>query len=347
MLADEIARRGHWNIALVYYRRDRVEALDDEQGDAVIRGFLHPLVESLRRDGLLSYFNWIRYSENGFHIRCRFWAPDAATGEALRARVASSFDAFKQGTPEPFRGEATLSNAARALNEKLPGYELRRPGTLEMGPVTEAGEGSVYGTWDCYELSQVAHTHLASLCLEAVALGTPYARNLALAQVVGFDLLDSIASTRRDFSDLAAFVCETWRDFFGISAREDAPEVAHVWGRKASFHRWFDRKNTIGESLRLVPPPLHDRYLALFDWLRSARLDALRSQPQEMFAMQVLALFHQQFNRLGISIKDETAYADLLAQYGARDPEAGPDCSEPRRRVAGWVDYWSRNRVEA
>lgn len=347
MLADEIARRGHWNIALVYYRRDRVEALDDEQGDAVIRGFLHPLVEALRREGLLSYFNWIRYSENGFHIRCRFWASDASIGEALRVRIASSFEAFKQGNPEPFRGEGTLSNAARALNEKLPEYELRRPGMLEMGPVTEAGEGSVYGTWDSYEFSQVAHTRLACLCLESIALGTPYARNLALAQVVGFDLLDSIASTRRDFSDLAAFVCETWRDFFGISAGEDAPEVRHVWGRKASFHQWFDRKNTIAESLRLVPAPLHGRYVALFDWLRSASMDELRSQPSEMFAMQVLALFHQQFNRLGISIKDETAYAHLLAQYGARDAGSVVDCSGSQRRVSDWVDYWSQNRVEA
>ena len=119
-----------------------------------------------------------------------------------------------------------------------------------------------------------------------------------------------------------------------------------MWNRRSAFSQWFDRKTTTVESLKLVPPALHAQYRTLFDWLDARPLGRLQSQPAEVFAMQVLALFHQQFNRLGISINDETAYADLLAQYGTRGTEQ-PDADGARKRVASWVDYWSHNRVEA
>jgi hypothetical protein len=342
----ELAAHGHWTVALAYYRRDDVEALRDVNGDAVIAGFLAPAVEALRAQGLLSDYNWIRYSENGFHIRCRFRAADEATGTAQQAVVAAVFEQLKAQRPELFAGHGELSQIALSLNRKLDGFAVREPGTLELGPVHDANEDCVYDSWEAYRYSMQLQTRLAQLCLDALQLGLPYHRLLALAQVCGYDLLGVLTPSRRRFADIAAFVCATWRDFFGISAAEGEIEVEHIWKRRAAFYRLFDTKNGVAGSLVAVPEALHGSYRALFDWLAAQDRAPLWTQADALFAMQALSLFHQQFNRLGISINDETAYADLLHDYACRDLDAD-DGARIAPQVAALVRYWSANRVEA
>lgn len=341
---NEIGKHGLWTLALCYYHRKDVESIIDAHGNTLITNFLGPLVHTLTRNEVLSHLNWIRYSENGFHLRCRFWAADERQSKRQIDLIQEAFSNFKAEHPSLFEGPPTLSRIAQNLNDKIEGGTLRTPGTLEIGPVTHTDEESVYDSWEAYDFCRQVQSRSSLLCLKAMEAGESYARKLALAQISGFDLLYALSTSWPEFYKYARFISRTWCDFFNLDPTGDYERTNHIWSRRSAFYKLFDSRSSFEQSLVLVPHQLQSDYLNLFDTIDDDTVCLVRNQMVERYAMQVLSLFHQQFNRLGLSINEETAYAQLLSEY-AWHRTANDSSRDEDQTVDDWIKYWNQNHV--
>jgi hypothetical protein len=345
MEKEQLRHKGFWNLALLHYVRKDVADLIDRNGDALIRGFVRPLIEEMHHEGILEDYSWMRYSEGGFHIRCQFRAASAEQGQQQLDLVRSRFELYKIQNRDLFDGVTELSEMALQLNRKSSNSELKCPGTLESGPAYDTGEESVYDHWQACAFSMRMQTRLARLCTKMIAMEQPYSRNLMVAVVCGFRILDALAVTRRGIAKHAGFICETWRTFFGVSAREDDANAAHIWRREQSISQLFDAMRDGEDGFGLIPQQLHREYRETLSLMASGEADALHTERPALSAMQVLSMFHQVFNRLGISIIDETACCDLMRKYASKELRA-EELMEIDDAVSDWLAYWSVNRVQ-
>jgi len=344
MNKEALRRHGFWNLALIHYRRDDVAARIDRNGDAIVRDCLVPLVADMRASRILDDYSWMRYSEGGFHIRCQFRCQSQEQGQKQLDAIRTAFEAYKAEHAAFFSGAGELSAIAAALNKKSGIRDMKSPGTLECGPAYDSGEESVYDTLDAFVASMHVQTRMADFSARVLGDDLGYARNLLVAQICGYRLLCALAPTRPALAAQAGFVAETWRRFFGVDVRLDGPGGEHLWTRREAFWKLFGSIDQGGDAGEPLPPSVRETCRDLFAFLGSLDLSAFAGERPMLAAMQALSLYHQLFNRLGISIVDETIYCDLIRDHACTGMPDDQDVLA-RKNAADWLEYWSVNRV--
>lgn len=343
MQLDTYRSLGFWTLALCYYARHDPTALLDPDGDQLASDFVVPLVQQLRHDGLLKDYSWMRYSEGGFHLRCQFRAQSDSQARQQYACISARFECFKHEQPALFEGDQRLSPMAEDLNQRAGVNQLHPPGTLHAGPVHETGEELVYDHAAGY--LHVVHTQTlwSDLALQALGVTTGYDERLWIGVAAGAALLHQHASCATELAAHALFIAATWRQHFRIVGTATDPQAAAIWGQRARVEAIAAATNAqAGHAATLVPASLSE--LTKSALARGAGgVEALAPERPALRAMQVLALVHQMFNRLGISLIHETAVCDLIHQQALGNTHLEP---EPvRAKVDEWIHYWSQSHV--
>ncbi len=331
---------GFWTLALVYYARQDPGALVDSIGDRLAISFVAPLVRELRHQGNATDYSWMRYSEGGFHIRCQFRARSDAESEKQHSRVTAVFQSLKKKHPTLFLGEQRLSPIAEALNSRSGVSQLYTPGTLHAGPVRESGEELVYDHVSAYLYVIRAQTLWSDLALKALIIATTYEERLWIAITSATALLYQHGSCSAERASHALFIAATWRQHFGISGTPSDPQAMGIWGERARFESIAAQSERDPASiLTLLPSSLIEAARPALKCITEG-VSALAPERPALRAMQVLALVHQLFNRLGISLIDEAAICDLIHRQTIVREKLLPEAIQAESDQ--WRRYWSQ-----
>jgi hypothetical protein len=134
---------------------------------------------------------------------------------------------------------------------------------------------------------------------------------------------------------------ESWVDFFELK-----PDVLQFYEQlhhknAAQFTAFFDRKQTIGDSLALLPPAFHPVYRASVAMLeqRIPRI-VLRSPAGKLTmsdANRLVGIYHLLHNRLSLGIEEEVYLSLILSQY-TLTRLGDRDIVDIKRRIGGAHD---------
>ncbi len=345
MQLDAYRQLGFWTLALGYYARHDPEAMLDPEGDQVVADFIAPLVRQLRDEDLLADYSWMRYAEGGFHLRCQFRAQSEDQAALQQDCIRAHFQRIKLARPALFTGEQRLSPMAAALNRRSGVNTLHAPGTLQAGVARDTGEEHVYDQTSSYLYVMRAHTLWSDVALQAVAATTTYDQRLWISLPAVLALLRQHAACSSQHAAQALFIAATWRQHFGIDATIGDAQAARVWAQRDRIEALAASIGTSPrQTVRHLPENLHHLAEHALAW-GQAGVTSLAAERPELRAMQVLSLVHQVFNRLGISLIDETAICALVYRRVATD--AAVPVETIQAEVATWIQHWSRPHVAA
>jgi hypothetical protein len=208
------------------------------------------------------------------------------------------------------------------LNRKL-GHaltDLATPGTIE----SRVEVGMSVGPDQDNETEAVLHANIAlqtALCehiLEFLALRPDMKTRKTFVRQLLDDALRMTLPAPGERYIFLQRIKAGWIDFFEL--KPDVLQFYDQLHRKnaAQFAAFFDRKQSIGDSLALLPPATHPVYRAILGMLETFAPQIILSSSGSLTsrdANRLVGVFHLLHNRLSLGIEEEVYLSLILSQY--------------------------------
>lgn len=294
----------------------------------LLTGCVRPLVEELRREGLIDKYFFIRYWQGGPHVRLRLLPALTTTERQIRLRVEERVQAFFDARPstneidERAYGRLTeqLSRQEYQEDRRVPLYANN---SLHYIPYVPEYED--YGGWEVMPEVETHFMGSSELALELLSRGI--SRNQRTAHGTAVFLL-TMALGGMECEYLAGEFekhLNAWRHISG----EAAEQVAVQFERQYQQQR-ENLQRLVGSLLHMVRlHTIEQSELPVARWFvcakrlyqQLARLDAAHSLETSSWFSQITApmqilrrCVHMHSNRLGISVLEEAYMLFLLKQ---------------------------------
>lgn len=294
--------------------------------DAFITGTLAPLMEALRGGGQIQEWFFVRYRENGPHLRIRVQGAGPATVRELRARLTEAV----RSAPYPADGRVEQAHRRAAGDPRT----LRGHGEV-CEAVYEPETGRYGGSAAALAIAEEVFCRSSRIAAAVVGRTTGPARRLSAAMdfvlvtalSLGLGPLDTVRWLRRgvigwrSLSDGAGAAPMT----VGGSALDAAAAQSG-----AVVRRWRELQEPPASGTRL-----RDQWAACVTAAR-ARLEADETVDRAAWLQVWLSQLHMLLNRLGVLPEEERSLcwfvaSSLLAPEGATDYFADHPAAVDRR----------------
>lgn len=306
-----------------YYRPASLETRLDPYADDLLLEAVGPTIRHLREHRLIEGWTFMRFSERGYHMRINLFGAADDLRERAVPYLTAQIGAYLARHPEMTPPSNELAPISQVLNRKL-GHsltELAQPGTIE----SQVEVGMPVGPGQDNENEAVLHANIAlqtAICeglLEFLALRPDMkTRKTFVRQLID----DTLRMTLPAHSERYIFlqrIKASWIDFFELK-----PDVLQFYDQlhqknAAQFAAFFDRKQTIGDSLALLPAATHPAYRSILGLVeRFAPQIILRTPAGKLTgrdANRMVGVFHLLHNRLSLGIEEEVYLSLILSQY--------------------------------
>lgn len=328
-----------------YYRPASLETRLDPYADTMLLEVVGPAVRHLRERRLIEGWTFMRFSERGYHLRINLFGAAADLRERAVPYLNERLGAYLAAHPEMTPPSNELAPISQVLNRKL-GHsltELAQPGTIESQVVV----GMSVGPGQDNENEAVLHANVAlqtAICdrlLEFLALRPDMKTRKTFVRQL---LDDALRMTLPAPSERYVFLQRIkagWIDFFEL--KPDVLQFYDQLHRKnaAQFAAFFDRKQTIGDSLALLPAATHPAYRSLLGVLEQFAPQIILRTPAGTLtgrdANRMVGVFHLLHNRLSLGIEEEVYLSLILSQY-TLSKLGECDMADINRRIGGSHD---------
>lgn len=323
---DDIQER--WIAGHLYYHQGL---------DRVVRGFVHPVVSSLVKDGEIDGFFFVRFSLGGPHIRLRLRAVPGA-GERVLEAMRQAARRFLELEPST---RSLDEEAIRRTNEYILASDPHETddsvypdNSLQVMPfrpeVERYGGLSLFRmSIDFFTLSSVAAVEFLSEYQEAPrSAQLAHAFRLLLWQALG------LAADPRELADLLRYGVDSWGEL--------RPKIVEKGDRVAEtqrdfFLQLFRRCVEDVRSLLAQGGPFNiaaDFLVAGASQLSAAVASADRETRARIGGSQL----HMTASRLGLSTAEEVYLSRLLSVTLREMSAEGADLSWLGERLAGFAE---------
>ncbi|MCB0076416.1 MAG: hypothetical protein KDD73_03260 [Anaerolineales bacterium] len=333
-----------WYLAKVFYTMPVGAGEQDPRGDEIVSRCLMPLVTQLRRDGLIRWAVFMRFSEGGYHLRLRLRGDEALLAQVVAPQLERALLAYWAQCPDEGR-PMILAPLALKLNEKwatTPNRpELHQAGTTEMGLMYNTGEEEVFESEEAFEAHYALQDCSCELIMGLLQDGMPLAVRKTLVRLLMDDFFRILDLSDRERFYVLQFCQQQWITYFNIDEETLRPYHALYQRRAARFNTFFARQQSVDERLTLLPNRYWDHYR---EWLALLKRGAppliARDDVGNLTshsALRLLTFFHLTHNRIGIGLLQEIYGAYILANYYR---------TRISRRVAEDADYWVQENMK-
>jgi len=297
--------------------------------EALLVDCIQPLVRTLREHGLIRRYFFLRYWQEGPHVRLRL-LPEPGAGDEVRSVAEREIKAFLRRRPALFEPDgATLRpvyqrlflaeygeerwNATYGVDGTMP---IRSTNTVYQADYEP--EYHRYGGRDGVELAEWHFEHSSDSVLDLMATANLHVRPVLLGQsaqlsaAACFALLDDDAAIVEFFTKNRAF----WERSYGPDPVAAQPNFEKAYA--GSGTRLRDRIAVIGTAVRrrdlAVLPPLQRDWVEHAYQLRDRLADLAESADRLPVPVLLASYLHMNNNRLGVTIQDEVYLSYMMAR---------------------------------
>lgn len=296
---------------------------DDVLGDLAISRMLGPLIARLRGERAADRYEFMRYSDGGYHLRMKFHAEDCAVLEEARDRlVLPAIEEFRVDQGDLLAVPMRLGDFAEKLAGSLGdgAAPLRRGG--EVHATFAKDVGGLHEDDDVrYEYLKFSE-RMCDLAVDVVTQGSDISVRKVLVRLMLMDLFDATGLDAAGLHYVLCFVRRQWERYFSIkpdqveACIQNAAAVAH------RFHRFLDGKRGIEGSAEALPRELRGAYVRRVAELAESMPALVRRDESEVInnntALRLMSAIHLAHNRLGMNIYHELTFAEIASAFHAR-----------------------------
>lgn len=313
---------GAWLLTKLFYAVRRDTGAEDVHGDRLLVELVAPLFREVREVPGVRWMNFMRFSENGYHIRFRFYGDRKILESSLGPRIATRVAELCDTAAEMFTGTQALSGISATLNRKRSRdgeIRLFEPGFRQTGFLDDSEERALFESEEdraaYFDFDDAACEKL----LEILARRPPFQlRKLLLRQALD-DLLRLAGLSAAECYLLVRYTERLWTDYFELGEQHLGPMKQYFEERRERYLAYFGEKKGPEESLRLIPESWREPYVEWMGLLRQTLPPLIRREPDGTWSryslLRLFAAFHLWHNRIGLGIVEEVFLAYLLGAY--------------------------------
>lgn len=329
--SDPAAETHRWISVYVFYASD---------ADPLLVECVAPLVRRLRADGLVSGYFFIRYWQEGRHVRLRLLPAPGVPAAVVTAETEADLAGFLSRRPAPPAEAATPEHYRRLF---LAEYDQRRwdarygpDGTMPLRDNNsfhlEAYERELarYGGLAGVELAEWHFETSSDVALRLLATGGRRSIRLGQSAQLGMILclvfLDDDARVAEFLAGYRDFWKNTYR--YGGVATQAGYELANQRGTDRLRHVIDQIRRSVRHGVDVVAPDwtAHCRQLRarLIELTTSGGIELPRADatdPAVVLPAMLRSYLHMTNNRLGVTIREEAYLAHVLRAALLDDPD--------------------------
>lgn len=312
-----------WFLTKIYYSLADVENEEDPHGNTILLDFVRPTFAHLKAKGWVRWGIFMRFSEEGYHIRYQVYGDEQVLAEKVAPYLAQALQELRQQHPEVSQQPMQLTPLAVRLNQKWSGagdlFDLRLPDMHEMGLMYNTGEDEIFESDEAFARHYDLQSDACARALDLLSLKPAYNLRKTVARLLVDDFLRMTDLTSLERYYFLTYLRMEWIDYFELTPTDLAPSYEMYAAREARYQAYFAQKKTPEDSLAMLPSALRPFYK---DWLWSLQektppIVGRDSQGHltPHGSLRLMAFFHLMHNRIGIGMMQELHMAYVLAQH--------------------------------
>jgi hypothetical protein len=314
-----------WFLTKVFYSLSDLDTELDPHGDTILVEFVRPVLAHLYQQGWIRWGTFMRFSEQGYHIRFLVYGDETTLAEHVQPYVQAALAAHRAEHPEIALNPMSLAPLAVRLNQKWGGpkesFDLHSPSADIMGLMYNTGEDEIFESDAAFASNYDLHSDACNRILEFLAARPSHKLRKTFVRLLMDDILRAADMTNLERYYFLTFLQMQWIDYFDLEPQVFAPYHALYVQMKDRYQQFFSAKRGPEDSLPLLPAPVHAMYL---EWV--SRTSAYANVPAFMGrdgqgaltphgSLRLLSLFHLVHNRIGVGLLQEIFLAYILAQH--------------------------------
>jgi hypothetical protein len=312
-----------WFLAKIYYSLANIENEEDPNGNTILVDFVRPTVRALKQQGWIRWSTFMRFAEQGYHIRFMVYGDEKVLAENVEPTVQRALQKHRAAHPEVSSRPMQLAPLAVRLNQKWGGakrdYALRPPDANVMGLMYDTGEDEIFESEEAFTNHYNLQSDACERALDLLALEPRFQARKSFVRLLVDDFLRLTDLTELECYYFLTYLRLEWITYFEIADADLEPSYRVYHEREQRYRAYFQRKQTVDDSLAMLPSHLQALYR---DWLDSLRqkLPAVIGRDAAGHltphgSLRLLTFFHLMHNRLGVGMMQELHMAYVLAQH--------------------------------
>lgn len=294
----------------------------DVCGDMAVVDMLKPLAARLRAQGLVSSYEFMRYSVGGYHLRAKFHGERERLAVVESDHVLPAIEAFRHKYRDMLAQPMYLGDFSLRLHQNLDmdPTDLRVAGEhrISLGRIDE----ELYEDEEMLERYTRFNEAFCDLLADALQDLDDLKARRTFCRVLLMDLLDATGLKSSELHYVLLFIKRQWERYFAIDddaivrSRESAAAMA------PRFHRFLETRGGVAGSAAALPHAWRENYVESVAALSACVPDLIRYGPEQVInnhtALRLLSMVHLAHNRLGMNIFQEIVFSELAGSYYER-----------------------------
>lgn len=291
----------------------------DVCGDMAVVDMLKPLAARLRAQGLVSSYEFMRYSVGGYHLRVKFHGERESLAVVESDHLLPAIDAFRDKYREMLARPMYLGELSLRLHENLDkdAADLRAGGEHRITLCRLDRE--LYEDEEMLQRYTRFNEAFCDLLVDALEDLDDLKARRTFCRVLLMDLLDSTGMKSSELHYVLLFIKRQWERYFAIDddavvrTRESAAAMA------PRFHRFLETRDGVAGSAAALPQAWRAKYTDSVGALSACVPDLIRYGAEQVInnhtALRLLSMVHLAHNRLGMNIFQEIVFSELAGSY--------------------------------
>lgn len=312
-----------WFLTKIYYSLADVENEEDSNGNTILLRFVYPSLVGLKEKGWIRWGIFMRFSEEGYHIRYQVYGDEQVLAEKAAPYLTQALEELRLQHPEVSLHPMQLTPLAVRLNQKWGGtretFDLRLPNAHEMGLMYNTGEEEIFESEEIFAHHYDLHSDACARALALLSFKPTYQLRKTIARLLVDDFLRVTDLSNLERYYFLTYLRMEWIEYFDLTPADLAASHNMYEQRKARYQAYFAQKKTPDDSLLMLSPevrPFYQKWLAaLQEKVPPVVGRDANGHLTAYGSLRLMAFFHLMHNRIGVGMMQELHMAYVLAQH--------------------------------
>ncbi len=310
--------------ARLYYSPAQIDQVLDRNADQLLIEAVHPAIEQAYARGWFKYLTFLRFSEQGYHLRLIFFGPAEALRQ-LQDWLQAEWSAYLAQHPQLTDGAMPLSHYASILNRKM-GHATATSALQPSGSIVwewseKIGIGRDFDHLADFEVYYAFQSAFVFRSLELLRLQPSLAIRKTFVRLLVHDLLQASGLRIDECYKLLQRLQKVWVGYFELNQQLLAGYRDLLQQKAPQYRAFYAPTRSLEQRLSALPAAYHGVYRAMLADARRLIPAVVQRTADGTPTLQALTaisgLIHLMHNRLSVPIPDEVYLTLILSDYYA------------------------------
>jgi hypothetical protein len=310
--------------ARLFYSPAQIDQVLDRHADQLLIEAIQPTLAHAYAQGWFKYLTFLRFSEQGYHLRFMFFG-EAGQLQQLQAWLQAEWGAYLARHPQLAGATMPLSPYASILNRKM-GHatataELQPSGSIIWERSADIGIGSDFESLTDFTAYNAFQSAFVFRSLELLRLGPELAIRKTFVRLLVQDLLQTSGLRVDECYKLLQRLQQVWVGYFELNQQLLASYQALLQQKAPQYRAFYAPGRSQEQRLAVLPEAYRPVYRAMLADARRLLPAVIQRNADGAPTLQALTaitgLIHLMHNRLSVPITDEVYLTLILSDYYA------------------------------